>query len=110
MPSSNPAEIGICHPHFSALVLEDQQTNRPIQTGIGIRGDELCAERRVAENQQYRWPELDARVCCQLGLVDLGEKFDSFVTNVLFETVNCLSDGIGALHSDDAIVSGKDRR
>jgi hypothetical protein len=39
-------------------------------------------------------------------LVDFIEELDAFVGNVLLQTLDGLSDGIGAFDPDDAIVGG----
>jgi len=96
VPPSDPVKISIGSPHLAFLALIDQKPHRPVEPGIGICRDELRAEWRVSENQQHRWSEFDARIRCQLGLIDLIEKPDTFVGDVLLQALNSLSDWIGA--------------
>ena len=110
MPPCDPVKIGIGGPHLAFLALVDQKPYRPVEPGIGICCDELRAERRVTEDQEHRRAQLDARISCKLGLIDLIEKLDAFVGNILFQTLDCLSDRIGAFYRDDAVVVGKGRR
>src|SRR6516164_10289558 len=106
----DPVKIGIGSPYFPLLVLVNEKPHRPIESGIGVGGDELRAKRRVSEDQQYGRSKLDACISRQLGLIDLIEELDAFVGNVFLQTLNGLADGIGAFHRDDAIVAGQDRR
>src|SRR6266702_3382096 len=102
VPPCDPVKIGIGSPHLTFFVLVDEKAHRPVESGIGVCSNELRAERRIPEDQQYRWSELDARVRCQPGLVDLIEELDAFVGNVLFQALDGLSDRKGAFHCDDA--------
>src|SRR6185295_12692641 len=72
----NPAEIGPHRPDVAIVVLRQQQPDRPVEAGIRVRGDELGAERRIAEHQQRRGTQLDAGFGRELRLVNLREEFD----------------------------------
>src|SRR6516225_12288280 len=110
MPPCDPVKIGVCGPYLAFFALVDQKPHRPVEPGIGICRDELRAEWWVPEDQQHRRSEVDARIRCQLGLIDLIEKLDALVGNIPLQTLNRLSDWIGAFHRDDAIVASKNRR
>src|ERR1700758_1918261 len=58
----NPGEVRVCGPHGAALVLEDEQPDRPVETRQRICGDELRAQRRIAEYQQRGWAHCDSRL------------------------------------------------
>jgi hypothetical protein len=63
----DPLEIGPGRPDVAIVVLRQEQANRPVEPGIRVRGDELCAEWRISEHQKGRGTKLDARVGCEPG-------------------------------------------
>src|SRR3954469_25503828 len=69
MPLRDPSEVGVGGPDRARLVLQHEQADRPVEAGIRIRGQELRAERRVAEGQKSRGPQRDAGIGGELGLV-----------------------------------------
>src|SRR5215813_14189686 len=52
VPPRDPFEIGPHRPDIAIVILGQEQPHRPVQPGIRVRGDELRAQRRVAEHQQ----------------------------------------------------------
>ena len=76
-----------------------------IEPGIGVRCDELGAERRVAEHQQRRGAQLDARVGRKLRLIDLREEFDALARNVGLDASDRFRHRHRALDADDAVIA-----
>src|SRR5262245_29679773 len=105
MAPRDPAEVGIGGPDFALVVFEDEKAYRPIQTRIGLGGDELGPERRVAEDQQHRGLQLDARIGGELRLVDLVEELDALVGDISLQALDRLADRISALDRDDAVIA-----
>ena len=60
--AGDPGEIGPERPDIAMIVLGQQQANRPIKPGVGVRGDELRSERQIPEQAQRRRPKLDSGV------------------------------------------------
>src|SRR5262249_47127670 len=48
VPPGDPVEVGVGRPDFAFFVLEYEQSHRPVEPGIGIRGDELRKPRALA--------------------------------------------------------------
>jgi hypothetical protein len=95
----DPGEVGIDGPDSPTLILPHEEAYRPIKPGIGIRGPELGAERRVAEDEQRRWPQFDAGIASELGLIDLGEDLDALGLDVLLDAHDRVLHRVGAAHS-----------
>src|SRR6516164_1987901 len=110
MPPCDPVKIGVGSPHLAFLILVDQKPHWPVEPGIGICCNELRAEWRVPEDQEHRRAQLDARTRCQLGLIDLIEKLDTLIGDIPLQTLDRLSDWIGAFHCDNAVLASKSRR
>ena len=68
-------EIGPGHPDGAVAILGDKHPYRPIEPGQAVRGQELDAERRIAEQQQLGGGKRDASARAELPLVDLVEEF-----------------------------------
>ena len=62
-------------------------------------------ERRIAEHQQRRGPQLDAGVGRELGLVDLHEELDALAGDVGLNAGDRFRHRNGALDPDDAIIA-----
>src|SRR5262245_61256420 len=101
---SDPGEVRVNRPDCAAAILCHQEANWPIQTCIGIRRDELRAERRIAEHQKSRRIDFDAGVGGKLGLVDLAKKSYPFRSDVLLQTLDRLREWVDAFDAHDAIV------
>src|SRR4051812_19860939 len=84
----DPSEIGPDRPDIAIFILREQQADRPVETSVRIRGDELRAEWRIAEHQQRRGPQLDAGVGRELRLVDLHEELDALARDIGLDAGN----------------------
>src|SRR5205823_7331645 len=52
VPPGDPLEIGPDRPHIAVVVLRQQQPDRPVEPGVGVRRDELGSKGRISEYQQ----------------------------------------------------------
>src|SRR5262249_9525160 len=106
MPPGDPVEVGGGRPDFDFFVLEHEQSHRPVEPGIGIGGDELRPERRIAEYEQHRRLKLYSGLGGELRLIDFAEEPDALVGNVLFQPLDRLTDPVAAPDPHDALVCG----
>ena len=88
------------------LVLQHEQAHRPVEPGVGVGGQELRAQRRVAEGQQRRGPQRDAGVPGELRLVDGLEEQDALGLDVAADARDRLVDRVGAAHLDQPVGAG----
>src|SRR5262245_64686028 len=98
MTLRDPDEVGIDRPDVPPLVLLHEQAYRPVEPGLRARGEELRAERRVAEDEERRRKHLDPGLGGELALVDLLEESDAFGRDVRFETDDRLIERVDALY------------
>src|SRR6266851_4287378 len=73
----DPFEIGPDRPDVAIVVLRQEQTDRPVEPGIRVRGDEPRAERGISEDEQGRGTKLDAGIGRELRLIDFHEELDA---------------------------------
>jgi hypothetical protein len=106
VPARDPGEISVGNPHIALGVLIDEQPARPVKPGIWIGGKKQRAERRIAEHEQRRRQELHACVGGELRLIDLVEKHDALVGDILLQALDSLGHVVGALELDDAVIVG----
>jgi hypothetical protein len=95
----DPAEVGVGGPHRAGLVLRDEQAHRPVEPRRRVGGEELRAQRRVAELEQRRRPQRDACGGRELGLIDRLEEQDALGSDVLLDARDGLVDRVGALRT-----------
>ena len=69
----------------AVVVLRDEHAYWPIETGNGVRLEELDAQRRITEQQQRRTIDRQVRACAELGVVDLVEEADALRRDVAFQ-------------------------
>src|SRR5438552_270781 len=100
----DPFEIGPHCPEVAIVVLRQQQPHRPVEPGVRIGRDELGAERRIAEYQQRRRPELDSRVGRELRLIDLAVELYSLGRDIGPDAADLLMYPLLALVADDSDV------
>ena len=78
--------------------------------GGGLRGQKLNTERRIAEHQQRRRPEIDPGAGSELRLIDRVEEHDLLGGDVGLDAPDRLVERIGALEGNDAVaLNGADR-
>src|SRR5215510_5634823 len=92
VPPGDPVEVGVGRPDFAFFVLEHEQSHRPVEPGIGIRGDKLRPERWIAEYKQHRRLKLYSGLGGELRLIDFAEKPAALVGNVFFQALDRLTD------------------
>src|SRR5215470_9747381 len=107
VPPGDPVEVGVGRPDFAFFVLQYEQSHWPVEPGIGIGGDELRPERRIAEYEQHRRLKLYSGLGGELRLIDFAEEPDALVGNVLFQPLDRLTDRVGAPDPHDAVVVGE---
>ena len=105
MPPGNPCKIRVGKPYFATFVFENQEPHRPIEPRVRLGRDALCSERRIAEYQQGRRPQLDASVTGELGLINLIEEFDALAGDIRFQFRNGLRERVSAFDFDDSVVA-----
>jgi len=98
------------HVVLAIVVLGEQQAHRPIEAGIGVGGDELGPERRIAEYQQRRGTQPDASIGGEFRLVDLREELDALAGDIRLDAGNGFRHRHRALDTDDAVVAIGARR
>jgi hypothetical protein len=106
MSFRDPAKIGIDRPNLTAIILPNEQTNGPIETGIWVGCQKLDTKGWIAENQKGRRLELDAGRCAKVSLIDGEKKLDAFLRDVSLDPRDRIIEAIGAFHFNNTIVAG----
>lgn len=99
----DPSKVGVGGPDLAVDILVNQQPHRPVQPRLGAGGDEVRAQRGVAENQQRRGVEFDAGISRQLPLVDRKEVGDALGFDVGDQTFDGFVHRIGAFRRNESV-------
>ena len=84
--------------------------HRPIQAGIGVRLQELDAQRRIAEQHQSGKPDRQAGVGAEPALIDGVEELHTLAGHGGLQPRDSLVENMRALHTQDAVGRGHGRR